>query len=89
MNEHYPRRSLFDTEEHTLFCSTVGEDYHLSVALPESYATSDQAYPVIYLLDGDVTFGMAAGLTHIEHWTLGTPEVIVVGIGYDMESYAQ
>lgn len=89
MNKHYPRRSLFDTEERTLFCSTVGQEYHLSVALPESYATSDQAYPVIYLLDGDVTFGMAAGLTHIERLCLGTPEVIVVGIGYDMESYDQ
>ena len=50
MNEHYPRKGLFDTEERTICCSTVGRDYHLSVALPESYATSDQAYPVIYLL---------------------------------------
>lgn len=89
MNKHYPRRSLFDTEERVLFCSTVGQEYHLSVALPESYARSDQRYPVIYLLDGDVFFGMAAGLTHIERLCLGTPEVIVVGIGYDMESYDQ
>ena len=88
MSEHYPRRGLFDTEERTIFCSTVGQDYHLSVALPESYTTSNQAYPVIYLLDGDVAFGMAAGFTHIAH-LLGTPEVIVVGIGYDMESYAE
>jgi len=32
---------------------------------------------------------MAAGLTPLSHWMLGTPEVIVVGINYDMESYAQ
>jgi predicted alpha/beta superfamily hydrolase len=89
MNKHYPRRGLFDTEERTLFCSTVGRDYHLSVALPGSYATSNQPYPVIYLLDGDLFFGMAAGLTPIVHWLSGTPEVIVVGIGYDMESYDQ
>ncbi len=89
MNEHYPRRCLFDTEERTLFCPTVGREYHLSVALPETYATSNQAYPVIYLLDGDPFFGMAAGLTTGAHWLSGTPEVIVVGIGYDMESYEQ
>ena len=89
MNEDYPRKSLFDTEERTLFCSTLGREYHLSVALPESYRTSNQAYPVIYLLDGDLFFGMAAGLTPIAHWCLGTPEVIIVGISYDMESYDQ
>ena len=89
MNTNYPRKGLFDTEERTVFCTTIGQNYHLSVALPESYATSNQAYPVIYLLDGDVAFGMAAGLTPLAHWLLGTLEVIVVGIGYDMESYAQ
>jgi len=89
MNNSYPRKGLFDTEERTLFCSTVGRDYHLSVALPESYATSNQAYPVLYLLDGDLLFGMAAGLTPTAHWCWGTPELIVVGISYDMESYEQ
>jgi len=73
----------------SLFCSTIGRDYHLSVALPESYATSNQAYPVIYLLDGDLFFGMAAGLTPTAHWSLGTSEVIIVGISYDIESYDQ
>jgi len=89
MNENYPRKGLFDTEERTLFCSKVSREYHLSVALPPSYATSSQAYPVIYLLDGDLLLGMAAGLTPVSHWMLGTPEVIIVGINYDMESYDQ
>lgn len=89
MNTSYPRKGLFHTEERTLFCSAVGREYHLSVALPESYATSKQAYPVVYLLDGDFTFGMAAALTQAIHWSWGTPELIVVGINYDMESYEQ
>jgi uncharacterized protein len=89
MNENYPRKGLFDTEERTVFCAKVGREYHLSVALPESYTTSDQEYPVIYLLDGDVFFGMAAGLTPVAHWVGGAPEVIVVGINYDMDSYDQ
>jgi predicted alpha/beta superfamily hydrolase len=89
MSEHYPRTALFGTEERTLFCPALGREYHLSVALPESYSTSTQAYPVIYVLDGDLFFGMAAGLTPIARWCVGVPEVIIVGISYGMESYAQ
>ena len=87
MTGSFPRRSLFDTEERTLFCVATGREYHLSVALPETYLTSNQSYPVIYLLDSDLVLGMAAGLTPLSHWCLGTPEVIIVGIGYDMKSY--
>src|SRR6266545_4490316 len=89
MTEPYPRTTLFGTEERTLFCPTLGREYHLSVALPDSYRTSTQAYPVIYVLDGDLLFGMAAGLTPIARWCLGVPEVIIVGISYGKESYDQ
>jgi predicted alpha/beta superfamily hydrolase len=88
MSKNYPRTSLFSTEERTILCSKIGREYHLSVWLPQSYATSNQDYPVIYLLDGDLVFGMAASLTALLHWG-GTQEVVVVGIGYDMESYDQ
>ena len=89
MSEQYPRTTLFGTEERTLFCSTRGREYHLSVALPESYRTSTQAYPVIYVLDGDFFFGMAAGLTRFTHFFWGVPEVIIVGISYAMDSFNQ
>jgi uncharacterized protein len=88
MNKNYPRKCLFDTEDRTIFCSSIGREYHLSIWLPQSYATSNQNYPVVYLLDGDLFFGMAAGLTTISNWN-GTSEVIVAGINYDMESYDQ
>ncbi len=50
MSAQYSRTALVGTEERTLFCPTLGRAYHLSVALPESYRTSTQAYPVIYVL---------------------------------------
>lgn len=87
LNDTYPRKGLFDTEDRTLFCANVGREYHLSVSLPPTYKLSQQAYPVIYLLDGDLVFGMVPGLTTVSHWFVGTPEVVVVGINYDMESY--
>jgi len=88
MNSTYPRKSLFDTEDRTIFCPNIGREYHLSVWLPKSYRTSNQNYPVIYQLDGDLLFGVAAGVSFFLQWE-DTPEAIVVGINYDMESYDQ
>lgn len=86
MSEQYPRAALFGTEERTLFSTIRGREYHLSVALPDSYKTSTQAYPVIYVLDGDYNFGVAAGLTRFSNVFRKVPELIIVGIGYDMET---
>jgi predicted alpha/beta superfamily hydrolase len=88
MSEKYPRTSLFNTEERTIICSRIGRKYHLSVLLPTSYATTAKNYPVVYLLDGDILFGLAANCTTFLHWG-GAQEVIIVGISYDMESYDQ
>ena len=85
MSEQYPRTALFGTEERTLFSAIRGREYHLSVALPDSYKTSTQAYPVIYVLDADFNFGVAAGLTRFSNWFRKVPELIIVGIGYDIE----
>jgi uncharacterized protein len=89
MSEQYPRATLFGTEERTLFSTIRGREYHLSVALPDSYKTSTQAYPVIYVLDGDYHFGVAAGLTRYSNVFRKVPELIIVGIGYDMETSDQ
>ena len=89
MSEQYPRAALFGTEERTLFSPIRGREYHLSVALPDSYKTSAQAYPVIYVLDGDYSFGVAAGLTRFSNVFRNVPELIIVGIGYDMETSDQ
>ena len=89
MSEQYPRTALFGTEERTLFSAIRGREYHLSVALPDGYKTTTQAYPVIYVLDGDVIFGMAAGLTAMTGWFKEAPEAIIVGISYGMASYDQ
>ena len=86
MSEQYPRAALFGTEERTIFSTIRGREYHLSVALPDSYKTSTAAYPVIYVLDGDFHFGLAAGLTGYSNWFRNVPELIIVGIGYAMET---
>src|SRR4051795_7184847 len=86
MREQHPRAALFGTEERTLFSTIRGREYHLSVALPDSYKTSTQAYPVIYVLDGDFNFGVAAGVTGFRNWVSSVAELIIVGIGYGIET---
>ena len=78
MSEQYPRAALFGTEQRTLFSSIRGREYHLSVALPEGYRTSMRAYPVIYVLDGDLFFGMAAGLTLRTRRSMAGPSVMSI-----------
>ena len=85
MSEQPPRAALFGTEARTLFSTIRGRDYHLSVALPDSYQTSTQAYPVIYVLDGDFNFGVAAGLTRFSNAFRNVPELIIVGMPRNMD----
>ncbi len=82
--------SLENTQVATLGSSASDQDYLIKVALPYSYGGSDNAYPVVYLLDSDVLFGMLTDITRLLPLEgvpafLGrqrVPELIVVGIGY-------
>ena len=80
---------LFGTYRHELFCEGRGRSYVLSVALSEDYHASLKRYPVVYILDGDTLFGMAASLTMSAAWAQEAPELIAVGIGYGVDSYDQ
>lgn len=89
MIKKYPRVGLFQTEERKLDARLVGREYQLAVWLPENYASSQQRYPVIYLLDGDIFFGMAANLTPFLNMLDNVPESIIVGINYNIRSYEE
>jgi hypothetical protein len=43
---------------------------------------SDKKYPVLYVLDGDIAFGMAASIARYLQIGNNIPELIIVGIGY-------
>lgn len=80
----FPRVGLAHTEERRLVSRLTGTEYQLAILLPESYSTTRQRYPVIYLLDGDILFGMAANFMPTLQVGEKIPEHIVVGIGYDL-----
>ena len=80
MSEQAPLITLPHTEVQLLQSSYVKQEYKLFVSLPVDYATSEQAYPVVYVMDGN-------WFTHLFHNykvvpTPPIPSMIVVGIGY-------
>lgn len=61
----------------------VDQVFEISVGLPPGYRSgSERRYPVVYLLDPNISFGTATECVRL--MTLGRelPRVIVVGIGY-------
>ncbi len=83
MNEGATRVGLLQTEGRKLFSHQVGIEYQLAVWLPASYASSGQRYPVLYVLDGDLFFGLATSLFPLLSWSKQVREMIMVGIGYN------
>jgi predicted alpha/beta superfamily hydrolase len=70
------------TELRTLYSSVTSKDYTIYVALPAGYSSSGDTYPVVYLLDGDMWFGLTTGMVPILAFEGSLPELIIVGIGY-------
>lgn len=83
----YPEATLFHTQVHSLTSSIVGQDYTISIWLPDSYTHAQKTYPVVYLLDGNFSFGLATDTTHLLIFGQEVPEVMLVGIGYPIQSY--
>ena len=43
----HPHFGLFDTEERSLHCDSMGQDFQVGVWLPFSYGSSDRTHPVL------------------------------------------
>ncbi|HLE56877.1 MAG TPA: alpha/beta hydrolase-fold protein [Rhodothermia bacterium] len=57
--------------------------YRIFVALPQSYHESSTRYPVLYTLDANAGFALITQTHRILRVDSTTPDVIIVGIGYD------
>jgi predicted alpha/beta superfamily hydrolase len=60
----------------------VAGPYRISVSLPAAYDTGDARFPVVYVLDGDWYFGLAASTVRLLEAVQEMPPVIIVSIGY-------
>ena len=67
---------------HRLQSTHVSDDFVINIHLPQSYETSGQAYPVLFVLDRDKSSGMARDISDWLAWSGEIPEQIVVVISY-------
>jgi len=77
-----PPVTVTRSAQHQLDSVAVGDAFVVQIRLPESYSGSVSHYPVLYVLDGDKCFGLAADTADWLAWAKEAPEVIVVGIAY-------
>lgn len=82
MSATRPQVTIPDTELHVISSTNVKQEFNIFVALPHSYANSEQAYPVIYTLDGNFTFGIATYTVRFLNFPKELEELIIVGVGY-------
>ena len=74
--------NLYNTRVKVIHSQIIDADFYLYISLPDAFDKSDKIYPVLYLLDGDVAFGMAASIARYLQFGNTIPELIIVGIGY-------
>ncbi|HEX7494814.1 MAG TPA: alpha/beta hydrolase-fold protein, partial [Bacteroidales bacterium] len=74
---------LDNTEQFSIESKYVKkENYTIQVGLPIGYQHSAKTYPVLYVLDGDKSFGMTKEITDWLTWDNEIRDIIVVGISY-------
>jgi predicted alpha/beta superfamily hydrolase len=78
---------ILETRTHIVPSTVTGNDYELAVWLPPSYGTTDDRYPVLYLLDSPYAFGLAWASVCFRIWEGLMPETIVVGVGAPVQTF--
>jgi len=58
--------------------SEVNDTFYIFIRLPKSYSSSNQSYPVLYALDGDIAFNMAVSTIRYLQFGKDIPEMIIV-----------
>ncbi len=73
---------LANTHQFNLHANTVDDDFEIMVGLPFGYEQSNTKYKVLYVLDANVSFGMARDIQTLISFEPENPPMIIVGIGY-------
>lgn len=65
---------------YTISSNILNQDRDIQIYLPDSYATSKEEYPVLYILDGQRFFTNGVSIQKSLRTPIAIPELIVVGI---------
>ena len=74
--------ALQDVEYFQLDSETVERPFHIYVQLPEDYDETNQLYPTIYAIDGDILFPILAPYHMLLGYDDPLPKAIIVGVSY-------
>jgi len=80
--ENAPSVMVERSAQYQIESKAIGDTFVIQVRLPESYTAGEKRYPVLYVLDADKCFGLAADTADWLAWAKEAPEIIVVGIAY-------
>jgi predicted alpha/beta superfamily hydrolase len=58
--QNAPPVTVARSVQHRLESAAIGDAFIVQIRLPESYVGSENLYPVLYVLDSDKCFGLAA-----------------------------
>jgi uncharacterized protein len=86
----YPEVKIPNTELRTLHSQILDQDLNLYIKLPLNYYTNtDEIYPVWYCTDANRAFPLVANAVSVlEFPVTDFPEIIVIGIGYQIKDLA-
>lgn len=86
MPQQHPTVAIPFTEQFMLHSTITERDYQIYIALPINYHTSNKTYPVLYAPDANIVFEIMAGCTRALSLWFEVPEIILVGVGYAVET---
>lgn len=83
----YRKVTINDTQQRTLHSEFTNRKYLINIGLPLSYSEEkNRKWPAIYVLDGNLYFGMVVEIVRSMSWTSKTSDAVVVGISYDINT---
>lgn len=70
------------TEIKQIESNEVDDTFYVFVRLPKYYDSEEKKYPVLYLLDGDISFNMATSVVRYLQFGKDIPDLIIVAPSY-------
>jgi predicted alpha/beta superfamily hydrolase len=79
----YPQQyNFYNTQEKDFYSTSVKDTFKIFISLPDNYQNPNEQFPVIYILDGDIAFGMVTSIARYLEIGDNIPQTIIVGVSY-------
>ncbi|MDX1699961.1 MAG: alpha/beta hydrolase-fold protein [Melioribacteraceae bacterium] len=70
------------TEIEQLISKEANDTFYVYIRLPKHYSKTNKRYPVLYLLDGDISFNMATSVIRYLQYGKHIPDIIIAAPAY-------